>query len=648
MRSGILFFCAIACMVAGHVFKVYRWGKSFLAVYEEPPMGTLLNAMAIGQTVNAVLPVRAGDLFRAFWAGRKLKNGYAFSIASVITDLYLDLATVSAMFLILSIIGKGGRQMQVMAQGYLLLIFLIIPVTVLCIMFRKFIKKMIRIVASVFNQKIEFEILLVSYLTISSVKDIAVSIHKKKLFIYTAGMWLGYTASYVFFAEVLQNCGHFYTASEVFMALFSGMGLKSMERSVQGIWTAYLLLPLAVCIVISVLIRNTVNQELGYKKTLPQMNQSDRLSFLRTYYAEEKRDYIQSYLDINRDVTVMEDHSAGSNASTVIVMKNDGNIYFRKYAFYEDGIKLREQMEWIERHQMVLPLPIITQSRYEGNFVTYDMHSYRGAEGMFQMIHSMPPEQNWKILNHVLNDIRTGLHSMNRRRADREKMEQYIDSKVCKNLQMIRKSDKFIKALEQYDVLWINGRKLHTLRHYLKMLEKEHLIDVFKEDAYADIHGDLTVENIVCVCDPMEINQQEYKNKRKPIDYYLIDPNTGNVHDSPFLDFAKLLQSLHGNYEFLMMVSSVKIRKDCVEYMMVKSEAYAQIYNKYRDYLREQFSFQEVLSIYYHEIIHWLRLMPYKIQKDEKLAVVFYTGLLAVLNDVKEMEEDGQKKTGSI
>lgn len=74
--------------------------------------------------------------------------------------------------------------------------------------------------------------------------------------------------------------------------------------------------------------------------------------------------------------------------------------------------------------------------------------------------------------------------------------------------------------------------------------------------------------------------------------------------------------------------------------MMTKSEAYAYVYTKYKKYLQNKFSKEEVLSIYYHEIIHWLRLMPYKIRKDEKLAVVFYTGLLQVLADVWGMENE--------
>lgn len=186
----------------------------------------------------------------------------------------------------------------------------------------------------------------------------------------------------------------------------------------------------------------------------------------------------------------------------------------------------------------------------------------------------------------------------------------------------------------------ITGKKLKTLKFYVDMLKEDHLIDIFTNDTYADIHGDLTIENIVCLANPEEIDITEYKEKVQPLNYYFIDPNTGNVHDSPFLDYAKLLQSLHGNYEFLMMVQNVIINKESVNYMMTKSEAYAYVYTEYKKYLQSKFSREEVLSIYYHEIIHWLRLMPYKIRKNEKLAVVFYTGLLQVLADVWEMENE--------
>ena len=335
---------------------------------------------------------------------------------------------------------------------------------------------------------------------------------------------------------------------------------------------------------------------------------------------------------------VIEDNSAGSNASTVLVMKPDGEMYYRKYAFDEDGVKLQEQIDWIESHQADIPLPIITEKRNEHNLVTYDMHSYGSTTGLFRYIHTMPLESSWIVLENALNDIKAGLHIKNVHKADSVTIDNYIKDKVEKNLRIIKDEDRYIRILEQFDTIIVNGQAYHTLGFYSELLSSDHMHGIFNNDDYSDIHGDLTIENIICMSDSKEVADNEYVGKVKPKKYYFIDPNTGNVHDSPFLDYGKLLQSLHGNYEFLMMVTDVKIEKDHVYFLMTKSEAYGSIYRLYREYLKNNYTREQMLSIYYHEIIHWLRLMPYKIRKNEKLAVVFYTGMLAVLKDVWEME----------
>ena len=295
---------------------------------------------------------------------------------------------------------------------------------------------------------------------------------------------------------------------------------------------------------------------------------------------------------------------------------------------------------------MDIPLPIIVEKRNEHNYVSYDMHSYANAVGLFRYIHTMPLEAGWNVLKGVLDEIRSGLHTRNRRQADVDTISRYIEQKVEKNIKIIRNMDKYIKVLEQYDRIIVNGIKLYTLGHYQDMLCREHLKYIFSKDEYADIHGDLTIENIICLSDTSEIDEGEYRGKVMPHSYYFIDPNVGNIHESPFLDYGKLLQSLHGNYEFLMMVTSVGIEKNKVNFLMTKSEAYGKVYRKYKGYLQSMFSREQCLSIYYHEVIHWLRLLPYKIQKDEKNAVVFYAGLLTVLNDVRRLEYGDEDKIG--
>ena len=637
--AAAFFILAVALMFAGHLFKVKRWGL-FISVYEKPADYNLLNALAIGHSLNALLPVRIGDIVRVIWSGRRMKNGYPFALATVIADIYVDVLTVGIIFFALSFTISEGSWLQTVFHFYLAVFAVLVVLTLIAAVFRKQLKWCIRIAASIFNTKIEYGLLYASYLAIASIKDIATRLSKVKFCLYTAGMWAGYLCSYVAFAESVRRMGHVWSGTDVFTVLFSGTALYNVDSGLIPSLAAYLILPLVICAAVSFVLSRRFSGDAGggTRHTLPQLNKSDRLAFLKTYYREDSREHIQAYLSLNDDVTVIEDNSAGSNASTLLVMKSGGEMLFRKYAFDKDGLKLQDQIDWILKHQKDIPLPVVVSEQKGANYVSYDMHSYGSAVGLFRYIHTMPVDWSWRILEKALDDIRLGLHSKNARPADAETIKAYIKSKVDKNLKIIKENDRFIRQLEEYDEIYANGIKLPTLHSYLDMLSAGHLIPIFSHDSYSDIHGDLTIENIVCLTDSSEIDRSEYEGKILPKDYYFIDPNTGNIHDSPFLDYGKLLQSLHGNYEFLMMVKSVKIDGNNVNYLMTKSEAYGEIYQKFREYLRSRFSKEEVLSIYYHEIIHWLRLMPYKIRKNEKLAVVFYTGLLYVLHEVREME----------
>ena len=448
-------------------------------------------------------------------------------------------------------------------------------------------------------------------------------------------MWIGYLTSYYVFSLALKNVTPNYNFADIFVSFFTGINLYSINNEFFLLWSGYLILPLLIIFLCSIFVKEGQDDVENYKSTLPQLNESDKLAFLKTYYAEENRDALRTYLEINNDVTILEDKSAGSNASTLLVMANNGEIFFRKYAFNDDSIKLIEQIDWIKSHFGRIPLPNILNVKKKKNFVSYDMPASTNFLSYFEFIHTMPFSYSSKVLDEVLNDIRNNIHNENLRKADSETVKKYIQSKVTKNLKIILNDDKYIKDLEEYDEIIVNGVNLKNLKYYEKVFNENNLQEIFINDSYSDIHGDLTIENIICA--------SNFDFKRSSIDYYFIDPNSGNIHESPFLDYAKLLQSLHGKYEFLMMVKDVKIQKNVVNFMLTKSEMYAKLYEKFENFLFESFSYNEVRSIYYHELVHFLRLMPYKIRKNEKLAVVFYTGLLKVLNDIYVMESSYEK-----
>lgn len=623
---------AIILVCIAHFVRTLRW-ELFVKTYEKPNTKNLLKSLSIGYFINSFIPFKAGDLVRAWISGRKMKNGRGFALATVIVDRYLDILVVGILFALFSRFDFGNADS---VQFYMLLAGGVLVITLFVYILRGRVKKILKSMSAVFNVSIEIRLLRFFWSLIWSFKDIFKKISKTRLVLETLGMWILYLASYYCFAAFLSGNGSNIDWLDVFCMLFAknsihvgSLGAITVTRGMlnsQMIWTGiYLFAPIVILFVISLCLKSKdniiVNSEDEYLNLIPQLDEGERLNFLETYFSNERREYIDSYLKINQNILIIRDYSAGSNATTMLCM-NNGKNFFRKYAFGADGDKLYQQIEWLQKFKDIIPLPQILQYQKQDNFCYYDMSYDSSAVGLFDYAHSMPKENAWKFIRKATECLENSLYKVNQRSADKATIDEYIKSKVNKNVDKIMNA-KYLKRLMEYDEIIINGRRFHNLPYYLRYLKEDHLYDIFKNDIYSEIHGDLTIENIICT-----------RNAEGEDDFYIIDPNTGNVHDSSNLDYGKLLQSIHGGYEFLMATKNVSLEKNHINFVFTKSEAYTYLYNMLDKYMRENFTKERVKSIYYHEIIHWLRLMPYKIEKNGKRVLLFYAGMLMVINDV--------------
>ena len=623
---------AIILICLAHYMRTLRW-KLFVKTYEKPNIKNLLQSLSIGYFINSFIPFKAGDLVRAWISGRKMKNGRGFALATVIIDRYLDILVVGVLFAIFSAFNLDSNDS---ARFYIFLAVGVLAVTLLVYILRGYVKKILKNIAGIFNARIEIRLLRFFWSLIWSFKDIVKKISKTLLLLETLGMWILYLASYYCFAAFLSKQGSNVNWLDVFYMLFTknsihvgSLGAITVTQGMmnaQMIWTGiYLFAPIVILFAISLCLHSKedeiVDSEEEYLNLIPQLDEHERLNFLETYFSNERREYIENYLKINQNILIIRDYSAGSNATTMLCI-NNGKNFFRKYAFGADGDKLYQQIEWLQRFKDIIPLPDIMQYQKQDNFCYYDMPYDSQAVGLFDYAHSMPKENAWKFIKKATECLENSLYKVNQRPADKATIDEYIKSKVNKNLDKIMNA-KYLKRLMEYDEIIINGRSFHNLPYYLQYLSEEHLYDIFKNDTYSEIHGDLTIENIICT-----------RNADGEDDFYIIDPNTGNVHDSSNLDYGKLLQSIHGGYEFLMATKSVSIEKNRINFVFTKSEAYTYLYDMLDKYMRENFEEERVKSIYYHEIIHWLRLMPYKIEKNGKRVLLFYAGMLIVMYDV--------------
>ena len=325
-------------------------------------------------------------------------------------------------------------------------------------------------------------------------------------------------------------------------------------------------------------------------------------------------------LVIDKPAGVVVHPAAGNPTGTVV------NALLGRYP------QLAEQLAWLRTQQDRLPLCDILQSSTEDGCCWYDMVYDPQAVGLFRYLHSNPVEKSTAILREVLDTLEEKLYRPTARPADMEKIEQYIDKKVDANLQKLRDA-RSLRELMAADTIWVNGVEYKNLHQLAWLFDRERLKTLFAADPVGTIHGDLTIENIICRL-----------NSGANGGWYLIDPNTGNLHESPFLDYGKLLQSLHGSYEFMMKTPRVAVQDNRIDFQLTRSAAYDALLAAVMEDLSARYPREQVESILMHEVIHWLRLMPYKLNKDRKRAPMFYAGLVMVANDVADFCEGKEGK----
>lgn len=626
---------SILLVLVGHAFRLLRW-EQFVRIYERPQRGTMLRGMAGGYAINTVLPLHLGDVFRAVFVGRRMKSGIGFALATVIMDRFLDVWFVAVGFGAFALLGQGGDSARAAARYYLLLAVLLAVALVVVVALRDAIKRVCLAVCGIFNDTLKLDGMVFCWSLINTFKDLG-RVNLVRLGLNTVLMWAAYLGSYGALAAAMTAGGQPMALVDVFDLLFGrstgdlravlpGGTLAAAPAAVQMLLVAWFLLPLAVMWLVTLLpdrVRGVVNQATAaapagesYLNLLPQADPQDRAVFLSQYFGLQNKAWVDRFLQMNQNITILQDFSAGSNATTMLCMDKTRTFY-RKYAFGADGKKLAEQLHWLRAQQDKLPLCEILRTGEDADCCWYDMTYEPQAVGMFRYLHSNPVEKSAAVLHQVLDTLEEKLYRPTAAAADPHKIEQYIAAKVDGNLHKLRDA-RTLHELMEYPTVWINGKEYKNLNQLGWLFDHARLQALFADDPVATIHGDLTIENIICRTDDSG--------------WYLIDPNTGNLHESPFLDYGKLLQSLHGGYEFMMMTPRVTVQGNHIDFALTRSAAYDGLFTDLMAELGKRYP-RQMDSILMHEVIHWLRLMPYKLSKDRKRAPMFYAGLVMVAND---------------
>lgn len=620
---------AIMSLLFGHFVKVYRW-RLFIELYEKCDVSVLLKSLSIAHAINFIIPFHLGDLYRIWYSGKGMSNGIKFSFATIVIEHYIDLIVLSLLCGVLYTLGHNTMGMVVLLSTIATSVVLL---TIITMKWDSKTKYFIVKFAEIFNSQIELNILGFIWTFVTIFKKLISSISKQQIILSTGLMWALYMTSYWCFAESLQNAGFNIRLRDVVDIFFNRSSIlnRQLFEYEESMWimiiyiSIYVLLPMLVIYLLSFFYNRSQTVKIDLKRAngsvIPHVKSHEALVFLETFFkGNVGGSYLKGFLEVNKDVSILEDRSAGSNAVTLLC--TDGlSTFYRKFAIGNDGEKLYAQIEWLQRHHKVIALPRILKVKTESNYCFYDMEYSETALNFFTYIHTHTVDASWHILKMALEDMKESLYKFEHQ-AEFSVIKCYVDQKVTKNLARIKKSS-ILSDILAYREVYVNGVRYDNLSQYEAFFDACYLTDVFSGSPVCDIHGDMTIENIICNKDG----------------YYLIDPNTGNILESPYLDFGKLFQSLHGGYEFLMRVRDVSVKENHIDFTLIRSSAYDALFQYLLQYIKDTYGGLVLQQVFYHEIIHWLRLMPYKLNHLGERALIFYAGMLIVLNDVFKSQQ---------
>ncbi|MFT4186143.1 MAG: lysylphosphatidylglycerol synthase transmembrane domain-containing protein [Micrococcaceae bacterium] len=623
-----IFIASTFLLSLGTYIKMLRW-KMLIETYEKPYDSNLLTALSFGYIANFFLPFKIfGDFIRAIISGKKMRNGIAFSLATIIVDRILDFIAIYFLFLAIFLFSGFSNAYIKFVVFYTIVICLSIFTFYFLVKANTFTKNTILKICHIFNVNLELKGLLFFWSLISSLKTLINKINKVKLLFYTIATWAFYIFSYWAFSLFLTKVNNkTYTVTDVLLSLFAQKNLiVPAIFHANGIWFGLVsFFSLILLLLLALLLKNASSTQESTRKTsqlLPHVGNQQRISFLRQYFTNNNRQYIKNYLDMNSDIDVIRDFSAGSNATTLLGSGNNGTV-FRKYAFGDDAEKLYDQVVWLKDNLKKIPTTEILDEKKTDTYYSYEMPYIPETMPIYEFVHRASSEECWKLLKDVLETLDEKLYNNSSNLIPANDIREYIETKANENIEKIQYSTPLMH-LAEYNTIYINGIEYNNLPYYKKLLTENNMHNIFKDDIEGTIHGDLTMENIII----------DATDSPK---WYIIDPNTPNPVNSPFLDYAKLLQSLHGGYEFLMRTYDVEVEDNHIYYDDTYSLQYDKLFTEYNNWLKAKFSHDERRSIFYHEIMHWLRLMPYKINKDTDRAALFYAGMIKVLNDVERI-----------
>lgn len=629
--SLLYFIIAVALLIIGHSIRVRRW-NNILASQDGSLRSVQFASLSLGYVVNFFIPYKLGELLRAvlysFWG----KKDFSSSLASVVFERLVDILVWTVIISVaVTFVLSSETKSNDMKPSWLISLLAILGI-VFC--FFMTVKSPVKYVSnqfsSIFNDEISYH--LRCFFWSLGESFIRVKGNFLEFAFNTISMWVFYLLSYYMLSISLDVSIATLISSLFNVPLSTTISIIISHASlVDSLLVSLYFLAPVVFISLYLFVKNKYSYQ--PKRFINWFSsQNIYLPDKKGYFADKEQFHMFLLRNFRNDMDIisqfyrcgMEDKvvlhrifHGGSDALTTLIEKF-GQLYVRKFSsnLNRGELKLLAQKEWLAEHEKTLPLAKISNEQYEEGHFFYDMPYNRTSIDFYEFIHTVDIDHSWGYLQQVLSSI--GLFHKKNLKGDvaKEIVCKYLNDKLINNFIDIK---ELACDLFRYQSVTINGQKIDLIA-IEEWLTCSDFYERFQHRQTSIIHGDLTIENII-------IDQSTEPG------WFIIDPNVGNLFDSPLLDYAKLMQSLNLGYESLNRSIDCQYHEDILSVSFYRSSQYSALSEKYEDWLKTTFSPKFLSEVKLHEIIHYMRLIPYKFRKDKRIGIAFTACMLLLVDE---------------
>ena len=609
---------AILLLLFGHIVRAIRWALLFSPKMVEKRIDLLI-ALSFGYLINTIIPFRAGELFRVWYVSFKTKIKWDHVFATIIAERFSDLGAL--ILILISLLLFLKNELLINTLIIFTLAFSLILFIAYLINTSLFFRKKIWYVTAIFNEKIQMSILNLCWLTSELILNKGLLNSK---FIYsTIAMWLFYLSSFYLFSLSI-NIEFLQTFSSLFIEpLASNINSFKLEgnENVNAL-LLFTIIPITIILVYALAKKHksilgilNKRKRMGWYSSNSQntvsknkfADTSEYEFFLSSLFSGDNYATTKFGLNAVNDSTIIRLFNGGSDAITALIeVKN--RLIIRKFATQSAAQKLQNQYEWLEKNQLEnFPLVSVLERSETDDPFYYDMPLIVPSSDYYDFIHTNEMEASQKILDDVYESIDLYHKKHAKTDIDKNLIKQYFDGKVTQNTRTIL---DFARKIIPSNHFTINGKEFNFSELEL-LLDTTWLLNQVNHFETTSIHGDLTIENVI-------IAPGTEKG------WYLIDPNSENIFNSALIDWAKLFQSLHLGYESLNRSHNCSIEGSDITLPLSKSAEYSFLYKNLEHKIQAQYGGDYLKEIYFHELVNYLRLTPYKIRQNHSKGLCFF------------------------